>query len=116
MTYKELKLKLKTELKEMAKDIRKKKSQRCAANSGYVSGLDSDRWVFRVKHLAYCMLNGTPYEKVESKHKKHQDILFYPEGKTHNEKCYSTRSQVARHKAIHLLTDYREQLDSENVA
>jgi len=77
MTYKELKTKLKNELKEMAKTIRFKKGKRKFEPNGYVYGLFRLREDFRIKHLAYCMLGGTPYEKIESKHSKHQDVRDY---------------------------------------
>jgi len=83
MTYKELKIKLKKELKEMAKTIRSLKAQRKTHVSkwhkritGCVPGLDSLREDFRIKHLTYCMLRGTPYEKIESKHKYVESLVY----------------------------------------
>lgn len=67
MTRKELKLKVKNELKELAKEIRKLKNQRKEVPYGYVAGLEYSSEEFRERHTAYCIyFNGTPYERIES--------------------------------------------------
>ena len=74
MNFKKLKSELKNELKTIAVDIRDKKGQRKQSKwSGFVKGLSTGQTQFRVKHIAYCMLRGTPYEKIESKHKDIKD-------------------------------------------
>jgi len=69
MTYKKLKSMLKLELKTLAKEIRLKKSERKQCENGYVHGLYPTKQKCRIKHLSYCLLNGTPYCKIESKHR-----------------------------------------------
>lgn len=73
MQFKELKTKLKSELKESATEIRSLKNKRKEHANGYVPGLGSEQQDFRVKHIAYCMLRGTDYEKIESKHRDPND-------------------------------------------
>lgn len=73
MNFKELKLKLKNELKDIAVEIRELKSKRKESQYGYVSGLSAESQDFRIKHIAYCMFRGTPYEKIESKHRDTND-------------------------------------------
>lgn len=66
MKRKDLKLKVKNELKELAKEIREMKNQRKKVMYGYVSGLDYASAEYREKHVAYCMFfNNTPYERIE---------------------------------------------------
>jgi hypothetical protein len=76
-----LKQKIKEQLKEVAKEIRFAKFLRKPKNhtmiteeqeekfSGIISRpwrLDSIRWDYRHKHIAYCMFfNKTPYERIE---------------------------------------------------
>lgn len=57
---------LKEELKDLAKTIRKQKSERCADNCGYVYGLDDNRWLARHMHIAYCLLRGRTMEEIET--------------------------------------------------
>jgi heterodisulfide reductase subunit B len=53
-------LKLKTELKDLVDQIKKSKRE-----DGYYSW---DLYVnYRSKHIAYCLLRGTPLEKIENK-------------------------------------------------
>lgn len=52
-------------LKETAVEIRKKKNQRKESTYGYVFGLDTLRSSYRDTHIAYCLLRGTPAEKIE---------------------------------------------------
>ncbi len=73
MNFKQLKLKLKNELKTIAVDIRKLKDTRKKVQYGYVLGLCSEQQDFRIKRIAYCMLRGTSYEKIESKHRDTND-------------------------------------------
>jgi len=81
MTQKELKQKIKEQLKNDAKEIRFAKFIRKPKNlktitdeqkkefSGIIERpwrLDSIRWGYRHKHIAYCMcFNKTPYERIE---------------------------------------------------
>lgn len=81
MTRKELKQKIKEQLKDVAKEIRFAKFIRKPRNydsiteeqheefSGIIDRpwrLDSIRWSYRHKHIAYCMFfNETPYERIE---------------------------------------------------
>ena len=81
MTRKEAKQKAKEELKEMAKQIRFGKFIRKPKHlqsitdeqkeqfSGIIEKpwrLDSIRWDYRHKHIAYCQyFNNTPYERIE---------------------------------------------------
>jgi hypothetical protein len=66
MTKKQLKLKIKTELKSLAQKIREQKNKRTSVPNGYVSGLDYNRNSYRHKHIAYClMFNNTPYHMIE---------------------------------------------------
>ena len=58
---------LKTELKLLAQEIRTLKSKRKGSPNGYVSGLDSARNLYRVKHIARCMLRGRTLEQIEPK-------------------------------------------------
>ena len=95
MNFKELKLKLKSELKDIAANIRELKGKRKQHANGYVPGLGSAQWDFRMKHIAYCMLRGTPYEKIESKHRDVND---------HGHK-------YCKKRADELLAKYKEQLE-----
>jgi len=66
MTKKQLKTKIKTELKSLAQKIREQKNKRKHVADGYVSGLDYNRDSYRHKHIAYClMFNNTPYHMIE---------------------------------------------------
>jgi len=57
--------KIKDDQKELAKAIRTKKSFRKKFPHGLVPGLFEMKRTFRHKHIAYCMMSGTPYEKIE---------------------------------------------------
>lgn len=57
--------KIKEEQKQLALNIRKKKSQRKELPNGYVPGLVQMRVKYRHQHIAYCIMRGTPYEKIE---------------------------------------------------
>lgn len=66
MNFKQLKNKIKEEQKALAKEIRELKNKRKHVPCGYVSGLDSKRWYYRHKHIAYCQFfNMTPYGLIE---------------------------------------------------
>ena len=60
---------LKVELKVLASQIRDLKSKRKDTNfnngCGYVNGLDSAQERFRTKHIARCLIRGTPMDKIE---------------------------------------------------
>lgn len=71
MTRKEMKLKIKKELKAQAKEIRGLKSKRKGIMYGYVPGLGFASEDYRYKHVAYCtFFNHTPYDLVESNPKE----------------------------------------------
>jgi hypothetical protein len=56
---------IQSELKELSKEIRRLKSTRKSSTYGYVSGLSRAQNEFRHMHIAYCLVHGTPYEKIE---------------------------------------------------
>ena len=72
MTFKELKLQIKEEQKQLAIDIRIGKSGRKPKDYNpdhkkYYDSLYYNRINFRHRHIAYCtMFNNTPYEKIEN--------------------------------------------------
>lgn len=63
---------LKQELKEIAADIRQKKSQRKELK-GYVPGLDRMRYEARHKHVAYSLLKGNNLKDIERNAHKELD-------------------------------------------
>jgi hypothetical protein len=75
MTKKELRLKIKEELKKLAADIRIGKSLRkprhydkAKPEHKALAGwkCENNRWDFRHMHIMYChMFNGTPYDDIE---------------------------------------------------
>lgn len=56
---------LKAQLKILKKDIQAKKAQRKQSPDGFIRYLADVRYVYRHMHIAYCLLRGTPYEKIE---------------------------------------------------
>ena len=66
---------LKQELKELAHDIRGKKSQRKELK-GYVPGLDRMRYDARHKHVAYSLLKGNDLKEIERNAKKELDADY----------------------------------------
>jgi len=75
MTYKELKLKIKEEQKELAQKIRTGKFLRKPANYKQYKGKNKDgliwdlpwnKSLYRHRHIVYCqMFNNTPYNQIE---------------------------------------------------
>jgi hypothetical protein len=59
-------LKLKLELKNLAKTIRIQKSKRCKDNNGYISGLLELRQYYRHRHVLYCLARGRTLEQCDS--------------------------------------------------
>lgn len=63
-------LKMKLELKELARQIKDKKKQRknkdITGGTGQVPGLDNARWAYRHKHVAYCLVRGKTLEQCDS--------------------------------------------------
>lgn len=59
-------LKLKLELKNLAKKIRIEKNKRCADNNGYVAGLRELRQYYRHRHVLYCLARGRTLEQCDS--------------------------------------------------
>lgn len=59
----------KQEQKDLAKTIREKKNLRKKVKYGYVEGLVQLRCQYRHYHIAYCLLKGTNYERIERPHK-----------------------------------------------
>ena len=75
--------KLKTELKELAREIREWKYKR-----DHWYDYDTVQWEFqyevmrearefRHKHIAYCLLNGTPYELIEQPRENNKPDMIY---------------------------------------
>lgn len=62
---------LKAELKELAKEIKRLKYKRDHwmefgnDQSEFMWQVQRDAWEFRHWHIAYCMLNGTEYSRIE---------------------------------------------------
>jgi len=71
MTYKELKLQIKEELKVLAQAIKqgktaRKPKNRNEENYGFYNALYWNKINYRHKHIAYCeFFNNTPYEQIE---------------------------------------------------
>ena len=63
---------MKAELKVLAAEIKQLKSKRKECK-GYVSGLGSAQYDFRVKHIARCLLRGRTLEQIENKHRDPND-------------------------------------------
>jgi len=63
------KYQIKEQQKELAKTIRENKNLRKKVKDGYVEGLVQLQYEYRYNHIAYCLLRGTPYEKIERPHK-----------------------------------------------
>lgn len=63
-------LKMKLELKELARQIKDKKKQRknkdITGGTGQVPGLESARYSYRHKHVAYCLVRGKKLEQCDS--------------------------------------------------
>jgi hypothetical protein len=51
--------------KDINVKIRALKAQRKTKPNGYVHGLEELQVEARHRHIAYCLLNGTPIEKIE---------------------------------------------------
>jgi len=69
---------LKIELKELSQKITELKKKRKSESNGYVRGLNEAQYEFRYKHIARCLLRGTPMEKIESKYREpdHSDHRY----------------------------------------
>lgn len=59
-------LKLKLELKDLAKTIRIQKRKRGPKNNGYISGLEELRHRYRHRHVLYCLARGRTLEQCDS--------------------------------------------------
>lgn len=59
-------LKLKLELKNLAKTIRIQKSKRCKENGGYIPTLFALRQYYRHRHVLYCLARGKTLEQCDS--------------------------------------------------
>ena len=57
---------IKSELKNLSKEIRELKSARKSTAYGYVSGLSRVQNEYRHKHIAYCLVHGTSYDRIEN--------------------------------------------------
>jgi hypothetical protein len=66
---------LKQELKDLASDIRQKKSQRKELK-GFVPGLDHARYQARHIHVAYSLLKGNALEDIERNPTKDLDKAY----------------------------------------
>jgi len=60
---------MKCEQKERAQEIKSLKSKRKELK-GYVPGLDSEQFRFRVNHIAYCLIRGRAPEEIENRWKE----------------------------------------------
>lgn len=66
---------LKEELKAMAAEIRNYRRSPAADLSDFTlderikryNRIETLPWEYRVRHIAYCLMRGTPYEKIEPK-------------------------------------------------
>lgn len=74
---------LKAELKELAKEIKEFKHMRdhwwdYPQDQGeYQWAVQSRAREFRHKHIAYCLLNGTPYELIEQPRENNKPDMIY---------------------------------------
>lgn len=59
-------LKLKLELKNLAKTIKSQKRKRGAQNNGYIPELDHFRKLYRHKHVLYCLARGRSLDQCDS--------------------------------------------------
>lgn len=57
--------KLKSELKVLANEIKELKKTRKSCPYGYVPGLQTAQYDFRVKHIVRCMLRGRSIDEIE---------------------------------------------------
>jgi len=57
----------KSELKAQAQIIRNLKAKRKSSSNGYVSGLFTEQWHYRHKHVAYCIMRGRELAQIEQK-------------------------------------------------
>lgn len=72
----EVKKQIKATHKEINQKIRDLKSQRKSLPNGYVPGLSELQIEMRYRHIAYCLMRGTPIEKIEcSPAFKHSEFL-----------------------------------------
>jgi len=58
---------LKQELKQLAIEIRNLKNQRKSFSCGYVPNLFNSQYIFRHKHIVYCLLRGRTMLEIENK-------------------------------------------------
>lgn len=63
---------MKAELKVLAIEIRELKNQR-KPMKGYVPGLSSSQYSYRINHIARCLLRGRTMEQIENKHRDPND-------------------------------------------
>jgi len=68
---------IKQDQKELAILIRKKKNLRKKSKDGYVEGLPYLRNEYRHIHIAYCLLNDTPYERIEQPQSNNKPNMKY---------------------------------------
>jgi hypothetical protein len=73
-------IKMKLELKSIAKQIKKLKSHRKdrapdGSGCGYVSGLNELRVAYRHKHVAYCLVRGRTLEQIDSGNGLNMDVV-----------------------------------------
>ncbi len=61
----EVKKQIKATHKKINQKIRDLKSQRKSHSNGYVPGLSELQIEMRHRHIAYCLMRGTPIEKIE---------------------------------------------------
>jgi hypothetical protein len=64
---------LKDTLKKNAHRIKELKALRKSSEFGYVHGLDSAQFDYRVGHIAYSLLRGRTPEQIESNHRPEKE-------------------------------------------
>lgn len=93
-------LKLKIELKQLAKTIKDLKLTRKDVPNGYVSGLEGLSHNFRIKHIAYCLLRGRTIDQIENKMSEHNEYWGKRAHKQAFKLVEQIKSEVANEQEI----------------
>jgi len=105
-------LKLKLELKNLAKTIRIQKNKRCTANNGCVPGLHELRQYYRHRHVLYCLARGRTLEQVDSGNGLNMKYIdFHLEAMKEDKKLYvvvdsQLPMQVQAVQACHAIAEF----------
>ena len=94
---------IKEELKSLAKEIRELKAMRKTEPFGYVRRLEPTSWEFRHRHMAYCLLRGTPMERIE------------PHNREGNEPCQGTYETYMR-QYEEAIRDRRREIEEKSAS